>query len=330
MSITIKASTAADFLALIPTLTGHNPKGNLLTIPFSGTRTVGAIRLDLPQSRTEAQFGPSLVGILARIELVDSVVIAAYPEYTDHPRLDAFIDELKATLDQAGYAVKDALVIDPEHYHSRMDERHEPHPVSEITDAAERLGYSMAKPAYGTDQPLDVGRLSIPHIRALMRQMDSGLAMWEEYFEEALLAVHAGTHTNLDVARIGMGLTRLPQRDQILPGIVRGRVHDELGADMELLVGDTTEIPEYPVLRRGHTVMRVLAEASETDEEESMAIAHVGWFDWASGLGTAAHRSFVRACAIDPQNTLAGLLDRFIGTGVMPSWAYAAADRNAR
>ena len=46
MTITVKAASAAQFLALVPRMLGYRPARSLVLIPFAGSRSLGAMRID--------------------------------------------------------------------------------------------------------------------------------------------------------------------------------------------------------------------------------------------------------------------------------------------
>ena len=48
MTTIIHAAGAAEFLGLIPSIAGFTPQHSLVLLPFHGTRTHGAMRVDLP------------------------------------------------------------------------------------------------------------------------------------------------------------------------------------------------------------------------------------------------------------------------------------------
>ena len=50
----VKAADAAQFLSFVPRMLGYHPTRSLVVIPFHGSRTLGAMRIDLPDPATMA------------------------------------------------------------------------------------------------------------------------------------------------------------------------------------------------------------------------------------------------------------------------------------
>ena len=54
MTTIVKAAGAAEFLSLIPRMLGYVPSRSLVMVPFAGSRSVGAMRFDLPADDPES------------------------------------------------------------------------------------------------------------------------------------------------------------------------------------------------------------------------------------------------------------------------------------
>src|SRR5690606_8157069 len=80
----IRATNAADFLAMVPALVGRRPERSIVFIPFAGTRTFPtACRLDLPQRERRADIRGvvhAALGILSRIREADRVDVVVYSD----------------------------------------------------------------------------------------------------------------------------------------------------------------------------------------------------------------------------------------------------------
>lgn len=61
MTTILKASGAAELLALVPVLSGFTPRRSAVLLPFAGRRTAGAIRFDLPEGDSGSERDPGSV-----------------------------------------------------------------------------------------------------------------------------------------------------------------------------------------------------------------------------------------------------------------------------
>lgn len=84
MTTLMKAASAADFLALVPHLLGFRPTRSVVLVPFDGSRSLGAIRIDLPdESADEAAldgFASSVVGMVCRVAHADGFAAVVYTD----------------------------------------------------------------------------------------------------------------------------------------------------------------------------------------------------------------------------------------------------------
>lgn len=121
MTTVLRASDSADFLRVVPALAGFTPRRSIVLLPFHGTRTHGAMRLDLPRGDTDLeQFADAAVGLLARVDGTDAVALVVYTD--EHPEntpdgvvlpLAIAADELLGRAEDAGLRVFDALCVTP-------------------------------------------------------------------------------------------------------------------------------------------------------------------------------------------------------------------------
>jgi hypothetical protein len=75
----IRAESSADFLALLPALTGYTVKNSLLVVLFSGNRSFGALRFDLPphdNPRAGNELATAIATALRQLVRVDGVAFA--------------------------------------------------------------------------------------------------------------------------------------------------------------------------------------------------------------------------------------------------------------
>jgi hypothetical protein len=120
----VRARTAADLLALVPSLVGMTPRRSLVLVVLTGSRTVGALRLDLPGPEAARELAGHAVGTVCRLDGADGVVPVVYaderfPAAIGPARL--LLDELGTAARRAGLRVKDALCVAADGYGSPFD-----------------------------------------------------------------------------------------------------------------------------------------------------------------------------------------------------------------
>jgi len=114
MTTIIRAEQAHDFLALVPTLAGFRPERSIVCVGFSGNRTVGVLRHDLPRrARDRAPLASVIVSTLCRMPGVDAVVPIVYTDgrFASGRGMPerAFLGLLVKEAERAGFLVRDAL-----------------------------------------------------------------------------------------------------------------------------------------------------------------------------------------------------------------------------
>ncbi|MFB6611546.1 DUF4192 family protein [Agromyces sp. NPDC056379] len=126
MTTIIRAEAAHDFLALVPSLAGFHPMRSLLCVAFSGNRSAGVLRYDLPRrARDRAALAAMIVGTLCRMRGVDAVVPIVYTEARfgagrGMPQR-ALLRMLTARAEEAGFLVRDALCRAADGWGSLLD-----------------------------------------------------------------------------------------------------------------------------------------------------------------------------------------------------------------
>lgn len=64
----VKAADAAQFLSLIPRMMGFQPVRSLVVIPFRATRSLGAMRFDLPSDEESVErIASTVIGMVCRL-----------------------------------------------------------------------------------------------------------------------------------------------------------------------------------------------------------------------------------------------------------------------
>lgn len=126
MTTIIRAEAAHDFLALVPALVGYRPSRSVLCVAFSGNRTGGVLRHDLPDDAGSVDaLVRTMVGTLCRLGEADAVVPVVYTPQRfdggDLPHRD-LLDGLARRAEEAGFLVRDALCVAADGWGSLLDE----------------------------------------------------------------------------------------------------------------------------------------------------------------------------------------------------------------
>ncbi|MDO8383728.1 MAG: DUF4192 family protein [Microbacterium sp.] len=80
MPTIIKASDAADFLALVPALAGYRPRQSLALVLFRGKRTAGVMRYDLPEPGAVEAMASTTIGLACKVDRIDGIAIVVYTD----------------------------------------------------------------------------------------------------------------------------------------------------------------------------------------------------------------------------------------------------------
>lgn len=170
MHTVIKAHSAAEFLTLIPALTGYTPTRSIALVAFRGSRTLGVLRVDLPPGDADAQSlasaAATFIGMVCRLPDADGVAPVVYtdgPLRVETPLPGAplsadtgerrrgavgarariahaeLIDAVRRCADACGLTVRDALCVAVDGWASYLEPQLT-HPLSALDAAATRAG----------------------------------------------------------------------------------------------------------------------------------------------------------------------------------------------
>lgn len=149
MTTIVRADAAQDFLALVPQLAGFQPRNSVVLVAFTGNRTCGAMRFDLPRgagAKVHRRIATTMVGMLSKLRGADAVVPVAYtddefgaaePTAPAIPHAE-FMAAIIARAEFSGFAVRDALCVAADAWGSYLDEECPPggRPLGAITASA--------------------------------------------------------------------------------------------------------------------------------------------------------------------------------------------------
>ncbi|GAA5201717.1 DUF4192 family protein [Microbacterium jejuense] len=122
----VKAADAAQFLSFVPRLLGFRPTRSLVVIPFGGTRSLGAMRFDLPPDDASSvdRVASTVVGMVCRVAGADAIAAIVYTddgfggEGMPHR---ALLDALAFRADACGLRVGDLLCVAADAWASAFD-----------------------------------------------------------------------------------------------------------------------------------------------------------------------------------------------------------------
>ncbi len=344
MTTLIRKATPADLLAALPALIGRDPLGSVVLIGFRGKRTHGVLRFDLPKGGYK-RFTATAVGTFCRIPDVDDVVPVIC---TDAPA--AAHDELMSTLirrfRQAGFGVRDALVLGADGWGSHLDPDRRVHPIAEVEAAATRLDLEPPTPI--PDRVPRADDVSCRRMRDemawLRERVDEGdLDELDALDDVPFLAENAlsGDGAARD-ALLLFALQSAPVRDLVMlqwafglelgdalwsadtcAGIEARKVYadaDSLAAELMLGRGPAPDTSRIDAARRVLTGLIGLA----ADDDRPAPLCMLAWLTWALGRGSEAGAYIDEALAIAPEYSMGHLLDTIFSTGTMPDWVFTS------
>lgn len=128
MTTVLRASGSAELLSIVPPLAGFTPSESLVLLPFHGSRTAGAMRLDLPRGDVSAtEYADIAVALVARVDRTDAVALVVYTDDEAQATPDGLvlpyaveIDGVLGCASDAGLGIVDALCVTPSGWSSYL------------------------------------------------------------------------------------------------------------------------------------------------------------------------------------------------------------------
>ncbi|MDN3497106.1 DUF4192 family protein [Planococcus sp. APC 4015] len=357
MTTIVKAADAAQFLSLIPRMLGFTPRQSLVLIPFDGTRSLGAMRFDLPDDDAVDRVAATVVGMACRVTDADAIALVVY---TDDPVAErphaAFAAALESRADACGLHVNDALWVTAggwgrygvdtapgaltELAHVGGDDQTSGAELpavrdEEIADVARALDgfisavHVLCGPDAAAAAPEDDDRVD-PMALAAVCALDDLPTLFEEMLD--------WDPTGLDpyrAATIAWVLARPSLRDIALVQWCAGMDAGDEALDAQLRWESGEPYPphlamqmwgegERPDPERLNRVLALVRRAAATAPEPMRAgpLATAAWISWALGRSTHADLYAMQACEAEPEHGLAEIVRSFVGAGHLPDWAF--------
>jgi hypothetical protein len=143
MSPVVRAANAAEFLSVVPVMLGFQPRRSLVMIPFAGSRSLGAMRFDLPDTDVDA-VAATVLGLVCRVQEADAVAIVVYADdaICDGLPHAELVGELIRRADACGLSVTDALCVGRDAWATYLDADGptETRPLEEIPRPPDEFG----------------------------------------------------------------------------------------------------------------------------------------------------------------------------------------------
>jgi len=157
----ITAGSAAEFLSLLPRMLGFRPRRSLVLVPFARTRTLGAMRLDLPDEGADIEaYAATCIGMVCRVASADSVALVVFDDASfdadGTPPRDELARALVSKADACGLGIVDALCVADDGWDSFVRPEPAPRSLDELEidpSGAERLAEPDGDQWSGSELP---------------------------------------------------------------------------------------------------------------------------------------------------------------------------------
>lgn len=188
MTTTVAAADAAHFLSLVPHLLGFRPEQSLVVVPFARSRSLGAMRVDLPAGDLDQLDGAAatVIGMVCRIPDADAITAIVYAGDSAADGLPGVpvLAAVGRAADVCGIRVVDLFTVADDGWGSHLDVDCPPggRPLAQIEDAAARQPRAVGMPPVLAHQAAgaELPRRNASERRAVggaLRSLDDALAL---------------------------------------------------------------------------------------------------------------------------------------------------------
>ena len=345
MTTTVKAGGAGQFIALVPAMLGYQPVESLVVVPFAGTRSIGAIRFDLPHVHDldAEKFAATVVGMGMRVDRADGIAVIAWTAQPHESTLGT-LSAIATQTERAGLRLVDSLFVAADGWGSTIvGDMHSLDELELVPEEVRHLPVAASQSA-GTDV-IELDEQVLMDAREIL----AGYSDMTEAGAEIVAAMLVATAENVVVegedhtgypAILGWAAAMLGtpgMRDVLLIHWATERGHEALLAqlawdDGEEYPRDLAQImwgegprPDAKRLERGLALARAAAVVGE-DSDRAGCYATAAWLSWALGRSTHAELFAQRAFEAQPEHGLAEIVQSFVTAGHLPNWAFTKGD----
>lgn len=325
--VTIKAAGAAEFLGLLPSMLGYVPTRSVVLVPFAGSKSIGAMRFDLPDTESEPRVASTMIGIVCRLEDATAVIAVVY---TDEPSLSTagLFGHLAHEAQVCGLEIRELIYVAADGWGDPLS-ADEPHPLSEITrhpDAPPPAGGDQAAGAELPDVDEAVHRAVLDQVSDFpVTATDAEILMLLEGWAiaEAQPRMLAVMHWMLErpaLRDVGVltWVLGIPGGVQAIAAQCDFEEGGQYPAELAQVMWGEGPRPDTARLEQALTNTRTLLAILPLPG----AFATAAWLAWAIGRSSQADAYVKRARHIDDEHGLANIVAAFVSAGHLPNWAF--------
>lgn len=214
MTTIIKAASAAQFLSLIPRMLGYRPTQSVVMVPFDGSRSLGAMRFDLPAASEFDEIdriAATLLGMVCRLPDANGLAIITYTDagFAEGGMPHRGLSEaLQRRAEDCGIHVNDVLCVGADAWGSQFDPLCPQfgRPLEELRDepeGASHLSVVAGDQAAGAELPEVDPEESARTTRALRSLQDAvELVCGPAVDAESASTEHTGDESTADDRRV--------------------------------------------------------------------------------------------------------------------------------
>lgn len=328
-----KATGAGDFLTAVPAMLGYRPSESVVAVPFAGTRTIGAMRFDVPAAENAGSFAAVAMGLLVKVENATGFALIVYGE---RKQAEAIGSAMTTQADMCGMQVIDRLYVAGDAWGRIGEDGTEAlpetpaHLAAMLTASDQRAGAAL---------PAVDEALAAQVAEALPTDLPVALAMAGGDLLDAIEQALSWDGSDLDagaVALLSAMLNRPATRDIALVQWSHGFAAGESALDAQIGWEQGEEYPAHlarvmwgegprPDAKRldaALTACRYVAALSPEDAPVG-PLAAAAWLSWALGRSTHADAYARRALAIDSEHGLSQIVRTFVDAGHLPEFAFS-------
>jgi hypothetical protein len=318
----VKAAGPGEFLALVPTMLGFLPRESIVLVPFKSNRTMGAMRVDLPEPGDVKKTASTVLGMVLRVGGIESVAAIVYTE-RDALYATAFLQAIHREINHSGIGLVDLLYITSEGWGSTADPT-APRPLSELP-AAEVTTDVLA--------PTVLPEVSDEHRQSTVANAHGVEDIGDLVtYLDSILDV-TPSELSPSQAKIMHELLRRPAlRDIALVQWCYGQDKGGEALDAQLEWEAGAEYPEHlakhlwgegprPVPSRLEQALELTRWVTATIPDAG-SYATLAWLSWALGRSTHAEAYAKRGKEHDGEHGLCEIVLSFVNAGHLPGWAF--------
>lgn len=328
----IKAGGARDFLSLVPNLIGYTPEQSLVLIPFKASRSLGAMRFDLPTPDDDLiTVASTMVGMVCRLEDADGVTAIVYSTTLSAAETEPLLGAVLSRAEECGLRAIDLLYVAADGWGSVIQQA-PPAPLSELTPHPDAPGtvaqnqHADALPEVSMAFMMEVtGAIEDVHLSADPME-------WVPIFE-AIADTEADELSGDQVVLLIAAMDRPALRDIALMQWGWGEQSGIEAAYAQLGWERGMEYPESAAMRMWGQASRPQASRLEhalaavrlaaAVIESAGSLAACAWLSWALGRSTHADDYAKQGMGLEPDHGLCGIVASYVRAGHLPDWAFS-------